>query len=121
LFLLGGSLTTFFFAWIIACILIKKTPGQKLHVILKSMGIIGLLDLPFYVFLPQIGLYHWIFLGGNTPEPLFGAREIGIPDLVFYFIVIFSSFTLALIYFSSLRKGLSTGFQKLSLKIKDIL
>jgi hypothetical protein len=120
LFLLGGSLTTFFFAWIIALILKKKPPGQKFRMLLKSMGIIGLLDLPFYVFLPQIGLYHWMFFGGNTPEPLIGARETGIPDSIFYFIVILSTFTLALIYFASLRKLLSTGLQKLLIKIKDV-
>ncbi len=119
LFLLGGSLTTFFVAWAIALILLKITPGQKLSMFLKSMGIIGLLDLPFYVFLPQIGLYHWVFFGGNTPEPLIGARETGIPDPVFYFVVLFSTFALALLYFESFRKVLSTSLQKLSTKIKD--
>jgi hypothetical protein len=120
LFLLGGSLTTFFFAWIIAMILIKKTPGKKISMFLKSMGIIGLLDLPFYVFLPQIGLYHWVLLGGNTAEPLIGAREIGFPDPIFYFFVIFSSFALALLYFPSFRTGLSIGLQKFSTKIKEV-
>jgi hypothetical protein len=106
LFLLGGSLTTNIVAWLIAIILLKKEFSYNKRNFLKMSGIIGLLDLPLYVFLPQIGLSHWIFIGGNTPEPLIGASEMGIPDPVFYLIVLLVIFGLTFLYFKSSIKAI---------------
>ena len=105
LFLLGGSVTTNIVSWLLALILLKSKLGSRMRVGLMILGLFGLLDLPLYVLLPQIGLQHWIFLGGGVPEPLIGAREIGMPDPVFYALTLFSTLGLALLYFESLRVG----------------
>ena len=100
--LLGGSMTTNIVSWIIALILLKTSFGNKKQAALKILGLLGMADLPFYVIFPQIGLSHWIFLGGNTPEPLIGARMIGVLDVVFYIFIAASTFGLILLYLRSL-------------------
>jgi hypothetical protein len=104
LFLLGGSLTTNIVSWLLALILLKRQFGRRTQVSLKILGYFGLLDLPFYVVFPQIGLRHWILLGGNWPEPLTGAREVGIPDPLFYVVVILLTLGLTLLYYKPLRE-----------------
>jgi len=103
---LGGSLTTNIASWLIALILLTVSLGYKRQLTLKILGLFGLLDLPLYVLLPQLGLSHWIFLGGRTPEPLIGARKMGIPDPVFYTMVILSTIGLLFTYFKPLRDKL---------------
>jgi len=104
LFLLGGSLTTNIISWLLALILLKTKFEYRTQVALKILGLFGLLDLPFYVLFPQVGLRHWILLGGGTPEPLLGARNIGIPDSVFYVATALTTLGLAFIYFKALWK-----------------
>ncbi|MDH5460603.1 MAG: hypothetical protein OEZ29_05585 [Candidatus Bathyarchaeota archaeon] len=103
---LGGSLTTNIASWLIALILLTVSLGYKTQLALKILGLFGLLDLPLYVLFPQLGLSHWIFMGGRTPEPLLGARKVGIPDPVFYIIVILSTLGLLFTYFKPLREKL---------------
>ena len=105
LFLLGGSLTTNIVAWLLALILLKTSLRYKTRVALRILGLFGLLDLPFYAILPQIGLQHWIFLGGDKPEPVLGARNMGIPDIAFYIIVAFTTLGLAFLYFKPLLEN----------------
>jgi len=104
LFLLGGSLTTNIVSWILVLLLVKTNLEEKTKIAVRILGLFGLLDLPLYVFLPQMGLRHWIFIGGVTPEPLLGAERIGIPEPVFYAAVATSTVGLILLYFSSLRE-----------------
>jgi len=99
LFLLGGSLTTNIVSWLLALILLRTGLGYKTQVALRILGLFGLLDLPFYVLFPQIGLRHWIFLGGYQPEPLIGARKMGIPDPAFYMMVALTTVGLIFLYF----------------------
>lgn len=101
-FLLGGSLSTNFVAWLLALIVLKTQIGSKTQLGLKILGLYGLLDLPFYVLFPQIGLQHWIFLGGRQPEPLIGARLIGIPDPAFYVFVASTTLGLSYLYLKPL-------------------
>ena len=96
---LGGSLTTNIISWVLALILLRTDFQFKTKVALKILGLFGLLDLPFYVLFPQIGLHHWIFLGGRQPEPLIGARKMGIPDPAFYTIVVLTTLGLIFLYF----------------------
>ena len=103
---LGGSLTTNIASWLIALILLTVSLGYKTQLSLKILGFFGLLDLPLYVLFPQLGLRHWIFMGGCTPEPLIGARKMGIPDPVFYIMVILSTLGLLFTYFKPLRDKL---------------
>ena len=112
-FLLGGSLTTNIVSWLLALILLKKQFGDRTQVSLKILGFFGLLDLPLYVVFPQIGLQHWIFLGGNWPEPLTGAREMGIPDPLFYTAVILSTIGLVLLYHRPLRQMVRKRFAEI--------
>lgn len=104
LFLLGGSLTTNIVSWLLALILLKRSLRYKTQVALRILGLFGLLDLPFYVLFPQIGLQHWIFLGGDTPEPLIGARKMGMPDPAFYIMVFLTTLGLIFLYFKPLRE-----------------
>jgi len=96
---LGGSLTTNIVSWLLALILLKASLGYKTKVALKILGLFGVLDLPFYVLFPQIGFRHWIFLGGCQPEPLIGARKMGIPDPAFYIMVVVTTLGLVFLYF----------------------
>jgi hypothetical protein len=98
LFLLGGSVTSNTVAWLLALILLRMRLGSAVRVVLRVLGFFGLLDLPFYVLLPQIGLRHWFFLGGEMPEPLMGARSIGIPGPAFYMMVLLSTLGLVILY-----------------------
>jgi len=103
--LLGGSMTTNIASWILALILLKLSLGNKAQATLKLLGLFGILDLPFYAVFPQLGLGHWIFLGGACgPEPLTGARMIGIPDPAFYLMIVLSTLGLVLLYSKTLRE-----------------
>lgn len=102
LFLLGGSLTTNFVSWLLTIVLLKREFGYYKRVALMMLGFFGLLDLPFYVLFPQVGLRHWILVGGESPEPLIGAREMGIADPVFYIMVTLTTVGLLYIYLKSL-------------------
>lgn len=102
LMLLGGSMTTSIAAWIVAGVLQKARLSSRSQVALKVFGLWGILDLPFYVVFPQMGLGHWIFFGGRGPEPLIGARMMGMPDLAFYVAVVISTVGLVVLYFKSL-------------------
>jgi len=97
--LLGGSMTTNLVSWLLALALVKTSPHYKMRVAVKTLGFFGILDLPLYVVLPQVGLNHWIILGGRVPEPLLGARMMNVPDLVFYLFVAVSTFGLVYLYF----------------------
>ncbi|MFQ6064629.1 MAG: hypothetical protein ACE5L6_04055 [Candidatus Bathyarchaeia archaeon] len=101
---LGGSLTTNIVSWLLALILLKTSLGHKTQVALRILGLFGLLDLPFYVLFPQIGLRHWIFLGGCHAEPLIGARNMGISDQAFYIMVVLTTLGLIFFYFKPLWK-----------------
>lgn len=101
---LGGSLTTNIASWLLALIILTRDLGRKTRIALKTLGLFGILDLPLYVILPQMGLKHWIFVGGCTPEPLLAARKIGIPDSIFYMIVTLTTFGLIVIYIKPLRQ-----------------
>ncbi len=111
---LGGSLTTNLVSWFLALILLRTSLRFKTQVALRTLGLIGLLDLPFYVLFPQIGLRHWIFLGGCQPEPLIGARKMGIPDPIFYLMVILTTLGLVFVYFKPL-------WEKAGKRIKALL
>lgn len=91
LFLLGGSVTTNMVAWLLPSILEKYYVRRALRRLIQISSIVGFLDLPFYLIWPQMGLRHWMILGGDSPEPLIGARLVGIPDGVFYFLVMITS------------------------------
>jgi hypothetical protein len=103
LFLLGGSLASNIVAWSLGLLLLRFEVGHRREVALKILGSFGILDLPLYVLFPQIGLQHWIFLGGNTPEPLIGARNMGIVDPLFYAVVASTTLGLLLLYFAGIR------------------
>ena len=97
-FLLGGSVTTHVASWLLGLLLQRRHLGYKTRVLLWTLGLFGLLDLPFYVFFPQIGLQHWIFIGGRSAEPLLGARLMGLPDPLFYFLAGFPTLSLGFFY-----------------------
>jgi len=113
--LLGGSMTTYIASWILGIGLLARRLESRLRVALKTLGLFGVVDLPFYIIFPQVGLGHWVFLGGNEPEPLNGARTIGMPDPAFYLIAALSTLGLALLYFKTLRSKISATIKGLLL------
>ena len=92
-------MTTNIASWVIAIVLLKISLSKRVEVALKVLGLFGMLDLTFYIIFPQMGLGHWIFLGGHSAEPLNGARMMGIPDLALYSVIATSTFCLAFLYF----------------------
>ncbi len=94
--LLGCYLSTNIVSWIFVAF-------KNRNILFKISGIIGLLDLPLYVLFPQIGLKHWILVGGSIPEPLLAARMIGIPDLLFYSFLLISTSALIYLYFDTIK------------------
>lgn len=112
LFLLGGSLTTNIVSWLLLAILLRTQLGHKTWVALKIASFLGLLDLPLYVILPQVGLRHWVFFGGLSPEPLLGARLMGVPDSFFYATVFFTTFLGALACVLASVSEVAFGFSR---------
>jgi hypothetical protein len=117
LFLIGGSITTNIISWLLAIVLLRLKLGFKMYLSLRLLGLFGILDLPFYVLFPQIGLQHWIFLGGYHPEPLIGARMIGIPDSAFFAIVVSTTLSLSYIYYKPTWKKAWNRIKDLKVKI----
>ena len=97
LLLLAGSLSSTIAALTIGVLLYTRKMDYRSTYYLKIIGILGLLDLPFYVTFSSMGLRHWILFGETQPEPLIGARQIGIPDPIFYLAVAAITFVLILL------------------------
>lgn len=120
LMLLAGSLSTHLVAWGSGLIMLKrKWPA------LKFLWLLGVFDLPAYTALPQIGLRHFAFLGGTQPEPLLGARALGIADSTFYLTVVLSTLGLVFLYLKTcaLRDERREGSQverKKHIKLKSV-
>jgi hypothetical protein len=98
LLLLSGSSTASIAALVIGILLSTKEMGSRTMLSLKILGVFGLLDMPFYVAFSSLGLRHWILLGEDQPEPLIGARQLGIPDPIFYLAVSIITFVSILLY-----------------------
>ena len=98
LFLLAGSSTASIAALVIGVLLYTKEMGSRTRLSLKILGVFGVLDMPFYVAFCSLGLRHWILLGENQPEPLIGARQLGIPDPIFYLTAAIFTFVLIILY-----------------------
>ena len=118
LFLLAGSSAACMAALIIGILLSTKEMGGRAKLSLKILGVFGLLDMPFYVAFSSFGLRHWILLGENQPEPLIGAREVGIPDPVFYLAVSITAFVLILLYSKRARVSTLKVARELKRKLK---
>lgn len=103
LFLFAGSLTTNIVAWIIGLLINTRNFSHRTELSFQILGYFGLLDLPFYIVFPMFGLRHWILLGETQPEPLIGARELGISDPIFYTLVFIITLVLSLLYSKSFR------------------
>ncbi len=97
-FLVGGSITTHVASWLLVPLLRRRQFGYRIRVLMWTLGLFGLLDLPFYIFFPQIGLKHWIVVGGNSAEPLLGARLMGLPDPFFYLLTGVAILSLGVLY-----------------------
>jgi hypothetical protein len=98
LLLIAGSLSSTIAALTIGVLLYTRKMDCRSTYYLKIIGILGLLDLPFYATFSSMGLRHWILLGETQPEPLIGARQMGIPDPIFYLAVAAITFALILLY-----------------------
>jgi len=97
-FLLAGSASTNALSWGTIPVLKRIKQGSDLWTTLNLVYLLGLLDLPLYILLPQLGLRHWVVVGGTRPEPLIGARLIGIPDPLFHLSTILITAMLLSVY-----------------------
>lgn len=80
--MMAGSTATLVVALIIALVL-PRLSNTGLRWAATALGLVCLADLPFYVFLPQLGIRHWILYGGTDSEPLMAASLAGIPHGAF--------------------------------------
>ena len=113
-FLLGGAITTNIVSWLVGLFLLRRQLAVKTRLCCKLFGLFGLLDLPLYVLLPQLGFRHWLVVGVTRPEPLIGARLIGLPDPIFYVFVVFTSLGLVTLYSQSVRSIIHLALRRLS-------
>jgi hypothetical protein len=118
LFLLAGSSTASIAALVVGVFLYTKEIGGRTMLSLKILGVFGLLDMPFYVAFSSLGLRHWILLGENQPEPLIGAKQLGIPDPIFYFAVTIFTFVSILLYSKWARVSTLEVAKELKRKLK---
>ena len=102
-FLLGGAFSTNVVSWLVGLFLLRRKFIGNIRICLRVFGLFGLLDLPLYVILPQLGFRHWLLVGGTQPEPLIGARMMGISDLIFYAFVVLTSVGLISLYYQPMR------------------
>jgi len=103
-FLFGGSFTTLFTSTLIFPLArkIKETKKDRFLRFLKISGIIGSLDMPFYIIFPYLGLKHWIIIGGNFPEPIVGLEMMGLPSFISIPILLLYSFYILSLYISKI-------------------
>jgi hypothetical protein len=80
-YLMGSGSNMLLAAAALAALWIFKPAGLLRSVLFAET--IMFIDLPMYTFLPLVGLRHYIFAGGETPEPLDGAVRMGIPGWAF--------------------------------------
>ncbi|MCM2314427.1 MAG: hypothetical protein NDJ92_04640 [Thermoanaerobaculia bacterium] len=80
--MMAGSTATLVVALIIA-LLLPSLSNAGVRRAATALGLICLADLPFYVFLPPLGIRHWILYGGRDSEPTMAAALAGIPRGVF--------------------------------------
>lgn len=118
LLLLAGSTTASIAALAIGVLLYTKEMDSRTGRSLKILGVFGLLDMPFYVAFSSLGLRHWILLGENQPEPLIGARQLGVPDPIFYFAVSTITFVSILLYSKWVRISTLKVVRELKKKLK---
>jgi hypothetical protein len=106
--LLAGSGTTAAVALLASLLLAGiRQVGPVTHV-LRALSLLHLDGLT-YTFLPQWGLRHWGPLGGDTPEPLVGARALGLPETGFEAIMIALSLLCAALLAVHLRRYRASG------------
>ena len=55
---------------------------------LLTAGVVFAWDILMYAAMPQVGLRHAVFVGGADPEPLLGARRMGISPPVFWTLLV---------------------------------
>ncbi|MHA1859996.1 MAG: hypothetical protein ACTSVF_02725 [Candidatus Asgardarchaeia archaeon] len=103
-FLFGGSFTTLLFSTFVffIALTVKKSKGGEAIKFLKFSGIVGSLDMPFYIIFPYLGLKHWIIIGGNFPEPIVGLEMMGIPNFISIPILLSYSFYILSLYVSKI-------------------
>ncbi len=108
---LMGSGTTALLATLALLLLLIFRPGGWLRAFLLIQAIC-FLDLLFYTILPEwFGWRHFIFLGGDSPEPLEGAVQMGIPQNIFIAGVLLYSLGMSFGWWIALRSKMRANFR----------
>jgi len=80
---LMGAGSTFIVSIIaLIALLLSKPRNRWLRYTLISLAL-WYFDMLTYTIFPQLGLQHWIVLGGGTPEPVIGAEKLGVDRMLF--------------------------------------
>lgn len=86
---LMGSGSTFVVGVVALIALLSIRPRNRwLRYLLISLAL-WYLDMLTYTVFPQLGLPHWIIVGGRTPEPVIGAERLGVDRTLFTVAVVF--------------------------------
>lgn len=81
LVVLMGSGANLMLAFLAVSMLEYRRSAGLLKYFLVALSLL-FLDIFCYTFLPLVGLRHFIMLGGAYPEPLIGARLLGVSDVI---------------------------------------
>ncbi len=85
--LMGSGATTIVGYLVLLTVLIFR-PNKWKWAALAMMVVVYSSDLPMYAIFPRLGLRAVAFIGGPEPEPLIGALAMGMPEWVFYVLVV---------------------------------
>jgi len=80
---LMGTGSTFIISVLALITLLVTQPKRRLTRFFLLSLALWYLDLLTYAIFPQLGLPHWVIVGGRTPEPVLGAELLGINRTLF--------------------------------------
>lgn len=78
-----GAGTTALFALAAASLALRIGKGTPRNILL-AIGVLWPLDILTYSIFPNLGLRHWIFIGGLRAEPYEGAIGLGVPAPAYF-------------------------------------
>lgn len=79
--LMGSGLNLFASILALTTLWIIRPNGWLMYFLIAES--LMFLDILLYTFLPQLHLKHFVFIGGNFPEPLLGALMLGFSETGF--------------------------------------
>jgi len=104
-----GSGATCLLAWLALAVLAITPDRHPARSLLITTVILFGIDIVAYSVLPQLGLRHWLVIGGRTAEPLVGASLMGISREWFVVALAMHALGLSLGLIAMRRRSEATG------------